>query len=331
VIRAFAALSLLTLLAGCASTPHHGHHGEAHAVHSHAPSAAASAVAVLRATEGHAVTGAVTFTEVEGGVRVFGDFTGLTPGDHGFHVHEHGDCSAPDAMSAGGHFNPHGHDHGLPGSPERHAGDFGNVTAGEDGRAHYDRVFPGLAIDGEHGVLGRGLIVHADPDDGSQPLGDAGPRVACAVITRATEAIAEVRPTEGHQAAGTVVFVATPEGTRVVVRLSGVPEGPHGFHVHHYGDCSDPDAMSAGGHFNPKGVDHGIPGESHELHIGDMGNVVAAADDTVSVDLVFDHLPLDGPYSIIGRSVIVHVDPDDGGQPLGNAGPRIGCGVILPR
>ena len=92
------------------------------------------AVAVLSPASGSAVKGTVTFTKVEGGVKVVADLEGLTPGDHGFHIHQFGDCSAPDATSAGGHFNPHGAPHAGPTAEIRHAGDLGNIT--EIGRAH---------------------------------------------------------------------------------------------------------------------------------------------------------------------------------------------------
>src|ERR1017187_4607437 len=98
------------------------------------------AVAALSPTKGSNVSGTVTFTKVDGGVKIVADVTGLTPGLHGFHIHEFGDCSAPDAMSAGGHFNPHHMQHGAPDASIRHAGDFGNLEADESGKAHYERV-----------------------------------------------------------------------------------------------------------------------------------------------------------------------------------------------
>lgn len=144
-----------------------------------------TATATLRPTEGSEVRGTVTFTTVEGGVRVTARVTGLTEGDHGFHIHEYGDCSAPDGTSAGGHFNPDGSPHGAPMNPPsaRHVGDLGNIHAGADGVATYDRVDTELAFDGPHSILGRGVIVHEGADDlTSQPTGNAGARVACGVI-----------------------------------------------------------------------------------------------------------------------------------------------------
>ena len=143
------------------------------------------AVAVVHPTAGNDVTGVVRFEHLgDEQVRVTARFENLEPGGvHGFHVHEFGDCTADDATSAGGHYNPQGHPHGLPNDDERHAGDFGNVTVGEDGVANFELVVQNITVAGERNpVLGRGVIIHTQRDDGSQPLGDAGPRIGCGVI-----------------------------------------------------------------------------------------------------------------------------------------------------
>jgi len=146
------------------------------------------AVAVLQPTKGSNVSGVITFTKISGGIRVVADIEGLTPGDHGFHIHEFGDCSAPDATSAGGHFNPEGHLHAGPGSQQRHEGDLGNVAANANGKAHYDLVDTQLSFDGPHSIIGRSVIVHEKIDDfKTQPTGNAGARVACGVIGVAKE------------------------------------------------------------------------------------------------------------------------------------------------
>lgn len=142
-----------------------------------------NAIAELQPTKGNKVSGTVTFTAVEGGVKVVAELTGLTPGDHGFHIHEKGDCSDPEAKSAGGHFNPGKHDHGGPSAEVRHAGDFGNITANADGKARYERIDKLIHLDGPDTIVGRSVIVHENADDlKSQPSGNAGPRVACGVI-----------------------------------------------------------------------------------------------------------------------------------------------------
>lgn len=129
------------------------------------------------------VSGVVQFQKTDDGVRVTADVTGLTPGKHGFHIHEFGNCTAPDASSAGGHYNPTGSRHGAPGDAERHMGDLGNLVADSTGAAYYERVDSMLELSGDHSIVGRAVVVHAGEDDlTSQPTGDAGGRVACGVI-----------------------------------------------------------------------------------------------------------------------------------------------------
>jgi Cu-Zn family superoxide dismutase len=126
------------------------------------------------------VSGSVTFTESEDGVAIQGDFEGLEPGNHGFHIHQYGDCRADDGTSAGGHFNPAGNNHGAPTDMERHMGDLGNIEANEEGSANVDYTDATVTLEQ---ILGRGIIIHAGEDDlESQPTGAAGSRVACGVI-----------------------------------------------------------------------------------------------------------------------------------------------------
>ena len=149
-------------------------------------------VAVLSATEGNAVTGELAFEAFDGGVGITGQVNGLTAGgEHGFHVHETGDCSAPDATSAGGHFNPEGRAHGQVGSGEHHAGDTDNLLADDTGVATVNTRLEGATLgDGAPtDILGRAVIVHADADDyTTQPTGNAGARLACGVIRQTGEA-----------------------------------------------------------------------------------------------------------------------------------------------
>ncbi|MBN1238999.1 MAG: superoxide dismutase family protein [Gammaproteobacteria bacterium] len=151
-----------------------------------APRPTALARAVLEPTEGHAASGRVEFVETADGVAVEARLTGLTPGAHGIHVHENGDCSAPDASSAGDHLAPQGSPHGAPDDPraQRHAGDLGNIEAADSGEASMrmtDRVLE--LDDGEQGVVGRAVVVHAAEDDlTTQPSGNSGDPVACGVI-----------------------------------------------------------------------------------------------------------------------------------------------------
>lgn len=148
---------------------------------------AASARATLAPVGDSGVAGNLVFDIADGGVRVTGTLTGLKPGaTHAFHVHEFGDCSAPDATSAGGHFNPDQQPHGnREGDGPHHAGDIPNQVAGEAGEANVDQVLTGLEIasGGPNDIVGKGVIVHAKADDyTTQPTGDAGGRIACGVI-----------------------------------------------------------------------------------------------------------------------------------------------------
>lgn len=141
------------------------------------------AIAVIHPTEGNTAHGTVSFTREDGGVRVVAQVHGLTPGKHGFHIHEFGDCSAPDGTSAGGHYNPTGHPHAGPEDDMRHAGDLGNLVANGDGEATLTWLDPMIELNGPNSIVGRGVIVHAGEDDlMSQPTGAAGARVGCGVI-----------------------------------------------------------------------------------------------------------------------------------------------------
>lgn len=144
------------------------------------------ATAGLQPTKGNKAMGEATFEQVGNDkVRIIVFAQNLKPGaQHGFHIHEAGDCSSDDGMSAKGHFNPLGKPHGQPGSPERHAGDLPMLVAAKNGRAKLDVTVDGITLaSGPTSIVGRGLIIHADPDDfKTQPTGNAGARLACGVI-----------------------------------------------------------------------------------------------------------------------------------------------------
>jgi Cu-Zn family superoxide dismutase len=157
-----------------------------------APSAPAAAAAPAPKTltfdftpkSGSKLAGKVTLTEEGTGVKVALELEGLAPGDHGAHVHETPDCSAPDAKSAGSHYNPDKHDHGLPDAKLRHLGDLGNLVAGKDGKGKLEIVVPdaNLKSSDPHSFIGRSIIVHEKKDDGGQPVGNAGGRIGCAAL-----------------------------------------------------------------------------------------------------------------------------------------------------
>ncbi len=141
------------------------------------------AITVLHPTKGSNVEGVVTFTKSGNEVKIVADVTGLTPGKHGFHIHEFGDCSSPDGKAAGGHFNPTNNPHAGHDAEQRHEGDLGNLEADSSGKAHLDLTDNMMAMTGEKSIIGRGVIVHEKEDDlKSQPVGNAGGRVACGVI-----------------------------------------------------------------------------------------------------------------------------------------------------
>jgi len=142
------------------------------------------AICVLGPTEGNTAHGVVRFSEEGGKVMITGDIEGLTPNsEHAIHIHEFGDCSAPDGTSAGGHYNPEGHEHGLPTTEMRHAGDLGNLKSDASGKAHFELTVDNISIAGpKNPIIGHAIIVHAKMDDGGQPTGNAGGRIACGVI-----------------------------------------------------------------------------------------------------------------------------------------------------
>ncbi|HME88504.1 MAG TPA: superoxide dismutase family protein [Chthoniobacterales bacterium] len=143
------------------------------------------ATAQLEPKSGSQVTGTVTFTKVGDDVQVLADVQNLKPGRHGFHIHEKGDCSAPDAASAGAHFNPAQKHHGGPASLERHAGDLGNVEADASGKAHLDWKGK-LSLTGKDSIIGKSVVVHEKEDDlKTDPSGNSGARIACGAINAA--------------------------------------------------------------------------------------------------------------------------------------------------
>ena len=147
--------------------------------HEHEPAPAKQAVAVLAPTSGSHVSGTLLLTQEQGYVHITGDVKGLKAGQHGFHIHAFGDLRKEDGSSAGPHYDPDGHPHGGPGSPEHHAGDLGNIVASDEG-AKVDVQAKGVPL---HFIIGRSLVVHAKADNlKSQPAGDSGPRIAVGVI-----------------------------------------------------------------------------------------------------------------------------------------------------
>ena len=148
------------------------------------PSGGPAASAQLKPTAGNTASGTVTFEQKGDKLLITAVVTGLKPNsEHGFHVHEKGDCSAPDAMSAGGHFNPGAKPHGHYDKSDRHGGDMPNLRADAAGSTRVMWESDLLSVSGASGVVGRSVVVHRDPDDyKSQPAGNSGPRIACGVV-----------------------------------------------------------------------------------------------------------------------------------------------------
>ncbi|MBA3686974.1 MAG: superoxide dismutase family protein [Planctomycetes bacterium] len=179
----FAATSFI-LLAACSDGGHRveGSHHHAATV---AVIAAKDAIAVVQPTAGNACAGVVRFSEREGHVLIVADISGLSPNArHAVHIHEFGDASSVDGLSAGGHYNPEGHPHGGLDHDERHAGDLGNLMADGNGVCHVEISVTNCSIGGARNpILGRSLVIHAKEDDlVTQPSGNAGPRIAVGVI-----------------------------------------------------------------------------------------------------------------------------------------------------
>ena len=150
-----------------------------------AASDGAKATSVIESRSGSKVTGKATFTELaSGGTKVEVWIENATPGVHGLHIHEKGDCSAPDASSAGAHFNPAGNPHAGPQDPKHHNGDFGNITIGADGKGHVELTSDMLTVKpGPNSAVGKSIVFHEKVDDlKTQPSGDAGGRLGCGVI-----------------------------------------------------------------------------------------------------------------------------------------------------
>ena len=169
---AFSAVALAALLSGCAMFD---------------STSGPSAKATLQPSKDSSVKGTATFTQKGDKVEVTASISGLKPNqEHGFHIHEKGDCSSGDGMSAGGHFNPLAKPHAHPSTSDRHAGDMQALKADDYGNASYSATFDVITVnEGPTGIIGRGVIVHAQPDDyKTQPTGNAGARLACGVIQK---------------------------------------------------------------------------------------------------------------------------------------------------
>lgn len=178
--------SSVIALAACShkTTSHDEHKHAATATEVLTPTGPSEAEAVLKAAKGKKVKGTIKFKEENGKIIVTTDVEGLKAGPHGFHIHEVGDCNAPDFSTAGGHFNPTQSVHGSEHSEHRHGGDMGNLIATAKGKAQTSLTISGVTLkDGPSSIIGKAVIIHEGKDDlKSQPAGNSGPREACGVI-----------------------------------------------------------------------------------------------------------------------------------------------------
>ena len=141
------------------------------------------AVADLNPTQGNTGSGRITFTKIDNGIKISGEISGLSPGLHGIHIHEFGDCSDPEGKSAGNHFNPDQMPHAGREDVHRHTGDLGNIEADQNGKAKLDITDMKISFEGPNSILGKSLVVHQDKDDlKSQPAGASGKRILCGII-----------------------------------------------------------------------------------------------------------------------------------------------------
>jgi superoxide dismutase, Cu-Zn family len=150
-----------------------------------APAMSATGKAKIMGTaEGSKIAGDLAVSDSPKGLTITGDISGLTPGQHGFHVHEFGDCS-DSGKAAGSHYNPMNHPHGnsMKDASKAHAGDMGNLEADAQGMAHVNLTLPGVMLNsGKVTAAGRAVVVHEKADDFGQPVGNAGGRVGCGPI-----------------------------------------------------------------------------------------------------------------------------------------------------
>lgn len=308
----------------------------------------------LTPTVNSTVKGALYFKHIYNDTKVYvtGQISGFAPNTtHAYHVHEFGDLSSSNAINMGSHFNPLSTPHGLPYTDPRHIGDLGNLFADSTGSVTINSVFNQSLAQGftlSSSIIGRGLVIHALADDGSQPVGNAGSRLAQGVIgisnaqssSLVNQAYSspndninnyygtcEIKGITDPTIVGRIVFSQKSTTMSVQAVICGLPANTsHGIHVHQYGDITGSTDL-IGGHYNPLNSPHAYPDVTNR-HYGDLGNITIGANNG-TLNATFNLITLNGMNSILGRTVVVHANPDDGvSQPRGNAGAFVATCVI---
>jgi Cu-Zn family superoxide dismutase len=294
--------------------------------------------------------GNVTLTQMpDGSVMVSASVKGLSPGDHGIHIHAVGNC-APPFDAAGPHYNPGAKQHGLENPNGAHSGDLPNLNIVPNGTGTFNAKTTLISITPGPTTIfdanGSAMVIHANPDDQkTDPSGNSGGRIACAVLQPVaapqpaaqlpaqTSANAEFKTSVG-ETVGNATLTRNADGSvRLQVQVRGLPQGQHGIHFHQFGACA-PTFGAAGEHYNPMGTMHGLENPSGP-HAGDLPNLTVNADGTGALDTTTKLVTLaPGPTTVFdadGTALIIHAFTDDQKtDPSGNSGSRIACAVIQP-
>jgi superoxide dismutase, Cu-Zn family len=306
------------------------------------------AKAEFKTVVGESVGNATLTQRSDGSVMVSVAVKGLPPGTHGIHVHEHGACT-PNFDAAGTHYNPASKQHGLDNDAGSHAGDLPNLIVQENGTGTFMAMTNLVTIAPGATTLfdadGSALIIHAHTDDQkTDPSGNSGERIACAVLMQVGPQPAADIPPQGH---ATAVLISTSgesvgEATltqnqdvsvHLQVQVHGLPPGEHGIHFHQFGACS-PTFGAAGEHYNTMGRQHGLENPSGP-HVGDLPSLVVGEDGRGSLDTTTRLITVGpGPATLFdadGSALVIHAMRDDQRtDPSGDSGGRIACAVVQP-
>lgn len=264
-------------------------------------------------------------------IQVRAKVCGLSDGYHGFHIHQYGDLSGSIDL-VGSHFDKGGHSHGIPSevSSNVHTGDLGNLYS-SNGAATLNATFTHFSLRNDTSILGHALIIHSGKDFGSefQPAGASGVKIAkciigtkntvpslsdvhtCPPLVKVKRAICVLKPTALKTEVaieGEIVFESSSNGNIVSGTVSGLgANSMYGFHVHEYGDTN-----KIGDHFNPAGTSHSNNVTVENRHAGDLGNIVSDDGGNVDVNIENGLWTLSGTNSVIGRTLVIDNQKDDG-------------------